>query len=529
LCKFLRERIDSRGKVVNLHCLCPQASVGEGFGTHIGKATLDDSAIMLNQVITNTQSFVNSITREERKKYGQFFTSELSAEYMASLFDVDQSRKKLRILDAGAGTGILSVALVERLRTVGYQGEISLTCYETDEKVIPLLAANLYQLRETYGAEYDIRRQNYITSQSFYIQPYLAMEGEGYDLVIGNPPYMKLPKEAPEAQVMQEVCHGAPNMYFLFMAMGVYNLSWGGELVYIVPRSWTSGAYFEAFRRYLFDRCAIEQIHLFESRDKVFDSEPVLQETMIIKVRNTEKRPDKVIVTSSTTSDFMNIEKFTPSYHTIVGKNGYVYLVTNSYQENVLSRMGKLGHTLPSVNLKMCTGLIVDYRTTEELRDEYEEGACPLFYSCHIKEGRIRWPQGKAGEYILTDKAGHLQRNTNYLFVKRLTSKEEHRRLQCAVYLSTDYPQYRHISTQNKVNYIECESEEVVYGLYALFSSSLYDEYYRILNGSTQVNSTEMNHVPVPSKDIIRAMGSEIRQLELTEENCNKIVDKWIK
>lgn len=484
---------------------------------------------MLSQVITDTQSFVNSVTREDRKKYGQFFTSELSAEYMASLFDVDFKAKELRILDAGAGSGILSVALVERLRKIGYHGDIYLTCYETDEKVIPLLAANLYQLREEYSVIYNIRKENYITTQSFYLQPYLVMEGDSYDFVIGNPPYMKLPKDAPEVRVMQEICYGAPNMYFLFMAMGINNLSLGGELVYIVPRSWTSGAYFEAFRKYLFDNCSIEQIHLFESRDKVFNSEPVLQETMIIKVRNTEERPKKVIVTSSTSSDFNNIGRYTPDYNTIVGKNGYVYLVTNSYQEEVLSRIGRLDNTLPSINLKMCTGLIVDYRTIEELRDEYEEGACPLFYSHHIKDGRVKWPQGKTGEYILTNRAGHLQKNTNYLFVKRLTSKEERRRLQCAVYLCKDYPQFRRISTQNKINYIQCESEDVAYGLYALFSSSLYDEFYRILNGSTQVNSTEINHIPVPSKDVIRAMGKEMAKCSLTEDNCNIIVNKWIK
>lgn len=484
---------------------------------------------MLSQVIFDTQTFVNSVTREDRKKYGQFFTSELSAEYMASLFDVNFNAKELRILDAGAGSGILSVALVERLREIGYKGDIFLTCYETDERVIPLLTANIFQLREKYGVEYDIRRQNYITTQRFYLQPYLAMEGDAYDFVIGNPPYMKLSKDAPEVQVMQEICYGAPNMYFLFMAMGINNLNWGGELVYIVPRSWTSGAYFKAFRKYLFDKCSIEQIHLFESRDKVFNSESILQETMIIKVRNTEIRPKKVVVTSSTDSDFNNIDRYTLDYNTIVGKNGYVYLVTNSYQEEVLNRIGRLEHTLPSINLKMCTGLIVDYRTEEELRDEYEEGACPLFYSHHIKDGRIKWPSGKKGEFILTGKTGHLQKNTNYLFVKRLTSKEEHRRLQCAVYLSKDFPQFRHISTQNKINYIQCESEEVTYGLYALFSSSLYDEYYRILNGSTQVNSTEINHMPVPSKDIIQAMGREMAKCKLSENNSNKIVDKWIK
>lgn len=77
----------------------------------------------------------------------------------------------------------------------------------------------------------------------------------------------------------------APNLYFLFWAMGIHNLKDGQELVYIVPRSWTSGAYFRRFREYLFDNCVITDIHLFERRDKVFDGESVLQETMIVKVK----------------------------------------------------------------------------------------------------------------------------------------------------------------------------------------------------------------------------------------------------
>lgn len=42
-----------------------------------------------------------------------------------------------------------------------------------------------------------------------------------FDYVIGNPPYMKIPKNAPEATAMPEVCYGTPNMYFIFAAMGL--------------------------------------------------------------------------------------------------------------------------------------------------------------------------------------------------------------------------------------------------------------------------------------------------------------------
>lgn len=48
------------------------------------------------------------------------------------------------------------------------------------------------------------------------------------------------------------------------------------------------------------------------------------------------------------------------------------------------------------------------------------------------------------------------------------------------------------------------------------------------LNGSTQVNSTEINTMPVPSRENIRLMGIELMGQDLTEYNCDKIIDKWI-
>ena len=120
------------------------------------------------------------------------------------------------------------------------------------------------------------------------------------------------------------------------------------------------------------------------------------------------------------------------------------------------------------------------------------------------------------------------------LGVSYFTSKEEKRRLQCAVYLSSTLPDYTHISTQNKINFIGCShkslSEDMVYGLYVLFNSTVYDQYYRILNGSTQVNSTEMNQIPVPPIEEIERMGRMLR-LETDWESvnvCDKIINSSI-
>ena len=104
--------------------------------------------------------------------------------------------------------------------------------------------------------------------------------------------------------------------------------------------------------------------------------------------------------------------------------------------------------------------------------------------------------------------------------------------MQCGIYLARKHPEYTEISTQNKINFIcglKDLSECVVYGLYVLFNSTLYDCYYRILNGSTQVNSTEINAMPVPSMTTIEAMGKElIRVRDMSEETCDRILRSFI-
>ena len=209
-----------------------------------------------------------------------------------------------------------------------------------------------------------------------------------------------------------------------------------------------------------------------------------------------------------------------------------MYLVTDIEEVEVLKRLHRWKQTLPDIGMKMKTGLTVDFRNRDILRDVEEDGAIPLFYSQHIRKGEVQFPIQKEHEYVVTEQKGLMQDNKNYLFVKRFTAKEESRRLQCGIYLAKNYPQYTKISTQNKINFIDGLfgelSECLVYGLYVLFNSTLYDVYYRILNGSTQVNSTEINSMPVPDRESIQEMGRKLMKTkDLSEKNCDMILEGY--
>lgn len=492
---------------------------------------------MIDSVFQRTIEYIDQMPKSLRKSYGQFFTSPETAAFMAGMFNIP-SQKVISILDPGAGSGILSAALIERMQEVSSVQEIVLVCYENDPNILGLLKENLKWISDRSRKKilWEIVTDNYILSQlsDYNLMLDARSDPPKYDLIIGNPPYKKVAKDAPEALAMPDVCYGAPNLYFLFAAMSLFNLKDEAEMVYIIPRSWTSGAYFKKFREKLFEMGCLEQIHLFVSRDKVFEKESVLQETIIIKVKKTSVRPEMITISSSQSNrDFCEKTVFEVPYTTVVnGRESYVYLVTNEEEADTLKILNNLQETLPSIGLRMKTGLTVDFRNREALRDHAEEKAVPLFYSQHIQNGKVVFPTGKEHEYLVTEQSGLHQRNTNYLFVKRFTAKEEHRRLQCGVYLAKKYPEYREISTQNKINFI-CGlrdlSECIVYGLYVLFNSTVYDRYYRILNGSTQVNSTEINSMPVPPLSMIESMGKElIGAHDMSEETCDRILRGYL-
>lgn len=97
--------------------------------------------VFLEHTLQTTRAYVNSRPKSERKAYGQFFTMGTGAMFMSKLFNVNLEKECLNILDAGAGTGILTSAMVDQLLALGFKGKICVTCYENDSNVLPYFTA----------------------------------------------------------------------------------------------------------------------------------------------------------------------------------------------------------------------------------------------------------------------------------------------------------------------------------------------------------------------------------------------------
>ena len=157
---------------------------------------------------------------------------------MAAVENKYPKNQLIRVLDPGAGNGILSFAVIDKLLRSGYK-RLDITLIETDKEILPVLEYTITKIRqicESYHAECFIHYvdQNFILWESSYL----------YDIVICNPPYMKVRKDSVEATAMKTYVYGQPNLYGLFMAKAIELLCDNGQYIFITPRSWTSGKYF---------------------------------------------------------------------------------------------------------------------------------------------------------------------------------------------------------------------------------------------------------------------------------------------
>ena len=57
-----------------------------------------------------------------------------------------------------------------------------------------------------------------------------------------------------------------------------------GQMIFITPRSFASGRYFQSFRDFLFRHVHIDLIHLFNTRKDTFSKDEVLQELVIMRM-----------------------------------------------------------------------------------------------------------------------------------------------------------------------------------------------------------------------------------------------------
>ena len=496
--------------------------------------------------------YASTVTEPHKKKYGQYLTPIPVADFLASL--LDSKGPAVRILDPGAGTGVLACALCEKLSSHPVKPRaIALVTYETDRALIPATTAGLDYLKTWLVAReitftYAIETKDFVQanaralddSQGTFSQ--IASLEEPFDVAISNPPYFKIPKDDPRARVAASVVHGQPNIYALFMAVSASLLKTDGELVFITPRSYTAGPYFRLFREKFFSTVKPEAFHLFGSRTEAFGRDEILQEHLILKagrlpVDGGERAsPSFVVITSSGgASDLASANKrVVPLTHVITPgcKNSIIRIPVSDEDEKITELVDSWKGSLHKYGMEISTGPVVPFRAVRFLAEKGRapETHAPLLWMQNVKPMSAQWPiETRKQQYIMVT-AGSLPLlvpDRNYVLMRRFSAKEERRRLVSAPLLASTLGSNL-VGLENHLNYIYRPKGELMpeeaYGLAAFYSCRIPDTYFRTFNGNTQISATELRNMPLPPLELLKEAGRMIMNDHLTPEDAEEMM-----
>ena len=207
--------------------------------------------------------------REEslKKKYGQYFSPEVVANFMLSLADIV---KQSTILEPACGKGVF-------LKLLGEKGYNNITAYEIDN---------------TLSTEFkSVRYESFVS----------ATIKEKFDLIIGNPPYIRwknleqeLKDELRSNDLWNEHFNSLCDYLYIFILKSIELLKENGQLIFICPEYWMNTTHSLGLRNSMVKNGYFEQIYHF-NETPIFSNASV--SVIIFKYIKSKQSKAKISIT----------------------------------------------------------------------------------------------------------------------------------------------------------------------------------------------------------------------------------------
>ena len=474
------------------------------------------------------------LRQDKKGSIGQFLTPASVAELMAGMFN-RLDLPEISLLDAGAGIGSLLAAFVSKVcQHRQHTSSLRVVAYEID----PLLIGYLHQTLKLCEREcqhvgisfnYEIRETDFIEDAVKLLQvgllnsamPTAVNYATEFTHAILNPPYLKINAHSKVRELLRSIGLETSNLYTGFMAATAQLLKPNGEFVAITPRSFCNGPYFRDFRKMFLEMMALQQVHLFESRQEAFSEDDVLQETIIIQATKQSQKSSSVIINTSSGANDDLIMSHSVPYLDLVHPDDleqFIHIIPDKISQQIVQRMELFTCTLKDLGLTVSTGRVVDFRAKDYLRTNSENNTVPLIYPVNLSNGYVEYPKiTKKPQTIvhIEETANLLIPNEHYVLCKRFSSKEEKRRVVAVVY-NADQFNYAYVGFENHLNYFHKDgrglSLSLARGLAVYLNSTLVDAFFRLFNGHTQVNATDLRKLKYPNLEQLLSFGTGIKE-----------------
>jgi adenine-specific DNA-methyltransferase len=475
----------------------------------------------------------NSLAGVRHRVLGEFFTPIDISNHLLSLsaFDPTLITKK-KVCDPACGSGnLLSTVVIqvtEAVRSGRINPHTALECI--DKNIIgfdiqpiailltrlQLLLASMPNLQKVGEKNEDILDKLRLSNIKLY-DPLRMPEKQAeiianFDLVLGNPPFLKVVKnKLTFISQYEEVLNGQPNLYQLFLWWAIKATKPGGSISFLLPQSIRSGQYFHKLRRKISELCDITAVTCLVDRTGVFDT--VNQQIMAINLRKVGLRRKNTQV----------IVRVNPNGHTLNQVNG-IYLkqaqVVRTQREIPIwcisdylidyKIMERVCRSLPTLKdtgyYTVVNGGFVWNQHKDKLLTEENNNSSPLVSSCSIGIHDFIFPPftKKVSQRLFVDRTQPIAEpiyTQVAILLKRTTPKKfKGRRIIATLlprYFLDRHPKY---FAENHVNLILSleQDEELLLGLVAWLDSRLANFIFGMINGSSHLSKFELEILPLP-------------------------------
>ena len=218
------------------------------------------------------------IIQSTKNKFGQYFTPKVVADFMIELADISNDST---ILEPSCGEGIF----LDLLQQKGFN---YLTAYEIDD-----------DLAQEFS---NVRYESFVS----------AKINEKFDLIIGNPPYIRwknleddLKQELSTNPIWNKYFNSLCDYLYIFILKSIELLNENGQLIFICPEYWMNTTHSISLRNYMVFNGYFEEIYHF-NETPIFDK--VTVSIVIFKFVKSKQKIDKIKVVKFYANQKLTVE-----------------------------------------------------------------------------------------------------------------------------------------------------------------------------------------------------------------------------
>jgi len=204
---------------------------------------------------------------------------------------------------------------------------------------------------------------------------------DGFDIMIGNPPYIQLQRMIAEAEILRqaeyETFAKTGDVYCLFYEQGIKLLKPKGTLCYITSNSWMKTQYGELLRNYFVEHGNPLKLLNFEDT-KIFQTATVETSILIWKKTSFQNSLNAVAVKPDYKIGLSLDEYFGENAFTLSTLSSEGWIILSKQDDEIKIQIEKSGTPLQQFSIKIIRGIItglneafvIDEETRKKLIDE---------------------------------------------------------------------------------------------------------------------------------------------------------------